>query len=178
MTTNISKIRDEKLTEDEKMEIIADYLENGGGGGGGGGGSDKLRVKVNVDYVPTSKYELDYVEGEGVGVYNALAPYVTVQDEEGNPVDISVLKENIANGTIEIIGMDHFGDQVSIDGDNVTVTPGGVQLSSIPTGTMFMNDFAYMAVGQIQGTGMSGLLTAALAITGDDIGALVGVVIQ
>ncbi len=33
MTTNISKIRDGKLTEDEKMELIADYLENGGGGG-------------------------------------------------------------------------------------------------------------------------------------------------
>ena len=31
MTTNISKIKDERLTEDEKMEIIADYLESGGG---------------------------------------------------------------------------------------------------------------------------------------------------
>lgn len=34
MTVDISKIRDNQLTEDEKMEIIADYLENGGGGGG------------------------------------------------------------------------------------------------------------------------------------------------
>ena len=31
MTVNISKIRDERLTEDEKMELIADYLENGSG---------------------------------------------------------------------------------------------------------------------------------------------------
>lgn len=30
--TDINKIRDERLTEDEKMGIIADHLEEGGGG--------------------------------------------------------------------------------------------------------------------------------------------------
>lgn len=33
MEIDINKIKDERLTEDEKMELIADYLENGGGGG-------------------------------------------------------------------------------------------------------------------------------------------------
>lgn len=173
MATDINKIRDNELTEDEKMELIADYLENGGGGGG----ASKLRVKVNVDYVPTSAYEIQHDEGDGVGVYNVGAPYVTVQDEDGNSIDAATLQENIVNGSIEIIGMDHFGDQVTIDGESVTVTPGGIQLSSIPTGTMFIDGVAYMAVGQMKGLTASGVLTAALAITGEDIGAIVGVVI-
>lgn len=47
MTVDINKIRDNQLTEDEKMGIIADYLENGGGGGGGDGG-DSSQVREPV----------------------------------------------------------------------------------------------------------------------------------
>lgn len=174
MTTNISKIRDEKLTEDEKMELIADYLENGGGGGG----SSKFRIKININYVPTSKYELQYTEGEGVGVYYATSEYISVQDEEGNPVSMDTLKENIANGNIEIIDMDHLGDQATIDGDSVTLTPREAQFSSIPTGTMFADGMAYMAIGQISGVNSAGVLTAALTTNGDNMTAIVGVVVQ
>lgn len=44
MTTNINKIRDGRLTEDAKMEIIADYLENGGGSG-----SNKVVIRVEYN---------------------------------------------------------------------------------------------------------------------------------
>lgn len=169
---DISKIRNEKLTEDEKMDLIADYLENGGSG------SSKLRIKINVNYVPTSKSELQYVEGEGVGVYYATSEYVSVQDEEGNSVSVDTLKENIANGTVEIVGMDHLGDQAIIDGDNVTLVSGGANFSSIPTGTMFADGIAHMAIGQIRGIASTGVLTAALTINGDNMVAMVGVVIQ
>lgn len=174
MTTNISKIRDEKLTEDEKMELIADYLENGGGGG-----SSKFRVKININYVPTSAYEIQYTEGEGAGTYNVLDPqYISVQDEKGNPVSVDTLRENIVNGTIEIIDMDHLGDQAVIDGESVTLVPREARFTGIPTGTITSDGVADMAVGQIRGLGSTGILTAALLITGDSIGAIVGVVVQ
>lgn len=41
---DIDQIRDGRLTEDAKMEVIADYLENGGGGGN----SVKVRVEYNT----------------------------------------------------------------------------------------------------------------------------------
>lgn len=173
MTADIGKIRDEKLTEDEKMELIADYLENGGGG------SSKLRIKVNINYVPTHKSELQYIEGEGTGVYSVTDPqHVSIQDEEGNPVSINTLKENITNGTVEIIGMDHLGDQAIINGDDVTLVPSGAQFTSVPTGTVFADGVAYMAIGQVRGIASTGVLTAGLTVAGDGIVAMVGVVVQ
>lgn len=173
MTADISKIRDERLTEDEKMELIADYLENGGGS------SSKLRIKVNIDYVPTMAAEIQYAEGEGTGVYTVVdSQYISIQDEKGNPVSVDTLKENIINGTVEIIGMDHLGDQAIIDGDSVTLVSGGAQFSSVPTGTMFADDVMYMAIGQIRGVASTGVLTAGLTVTGDNMVAMVGVVIQ
>lgn len=155
------------------MELIADYLENGGGS------SSKLRIKVNISYVPTSEHELQYAEGERTGVYNVTDPqYISVQDEKGNPVSVDALKENIINGTVEIIGMDHLGDQAVIDGDNVTLVSGGVHFSSVPTGTMFADGVMYMAIGQIRGVASTGVLTAGLIIAGDSMTAMVGVVIQ
>lgn len=61
--TDINKIRDEKLTEDEKMEIIADYLENGGGGTGSDGGvhilteDDYNYIDEGDDYIALWKLE-------------------------------------------------------------------------------------------------------------------------
>ena len=43
MAIDIEKIRDNELTEDEKMEIIADYL------GGGGGGDNSVYISLPVD---------------------------------------------------------------------------------------------------------------------------------
>lgn len=174
MTTNISKIRDEKLTEDEKMELIADYLENGGGGG-----SSKLRIKINVNYVPTSASELQYVEGEGVGAYNVVDPqYISVQDEKGNPVSVDTLRENIANGNVEIIDVDHLGEQAVIDGDNVTLVPREAHFSSIPTGTASIDGVADVVVGQIKMIDSAGTLTAGLTIAGGGMIAVVGVFIS
>lgn len=47
MAIDINKIKDERLTEDEKMELIADYLENGGGGGGEETGGVLLHSKIS-----------------------------------------------------------------------------------------------------------------------------------
>lgn len=116
MTTNISKIRDEKLTEDEKMELIADYLENGGGG------SSKLRVKVKVDYVPTSPSELVDTSSTGVSGYVYNAPTdVSLENADGDPVSIDDFVAAAKTGDLEIISVDHFGAIVTKVDDN-TVT--------------------------------------------------------
>ena len=173
MEIDINKIKDERLTEDEKMEIIADYLENGGGG------SSKLRIKININYVPTSASEIQYVEGEGAGTYNVLdSQYISVQDEEGNPVSVDTLRESIANGNIEIIDMDHLGDQAVIDGDSVTLVPREAHFSSIPTGTASIDGVADMVVGQVRGIDSAGFLSAGLTIVGDSMIAVVGVLVS
>lgn len=118
MTTNISKIRDEKLTEDEKMELIADYLENGGGG------SSKLRVKVKVDYVPTTAAEIRDASEMGMAghVYTAMTG-VSFEDADGEPVSVEDVTAAAREGNVELIGFDHLGDTVRKDGDAVTVDP-------------------------------------------------------
>ncbi len=58
MEIDINKIKDERLTEDEKMELIADYLENGGGGGGEETGGILLFSRVG-----------DLASSSGDGIY-------------------------------------------------------------------------------------------------------------
>lgn len=174
MATDINKIRVNELTEDEKMELIADYLENGGGGG-----SSKLRIKINISYVPTSASEIQHVEGEGTGTYNVVDPqYISIQDEEGNPVSVDTLSENITNGNVEIIDMDHLGDQAVINGEGVTLAPRTAHFSSIPTVTASIDGVADMAVGQVKMIGSTETLTAGLTIAGGSIIAVVGVTVQ
>lgn len=57
MEIDINKIKDERLTEDEKMELIADYLENGGGGGGEETGGVLLHSKIS-DLIDSSGYSI------------------------------------------------------------------------------------------------------------------------
>lgn len=119
MATNISKIRDEKLTEDEKMEIIADYLENGGGGG-----SNKLRVKVKVDYVPTMAAEIRDMSETGMAGYAYTAMTgISFEDADGEPVSTEDVTAAVKEGNIELIGFDHLGDTVIKNGDAVTIQP-------------------------------------------------------
>lgn len=72
MTTNISKIRDEKLTEDEKMELIADYLENGGG-----------NSTVSLWLGPSDiSAPIEIQEGEGEGEGEAVLYGISLNDFE------------------------------------------------------------------------------------------------
>lgn len=117
MTANISKIRDERLTEDEKMELIADYLENGGGGG-----SSKLRIKVKVDYVPTTAAEIVDVSPVGMtGYVYAARTGVSFEDADGEPVSAENVVAAAKGGNLELISIDHLGDLVTKNGDAVTV---------------------------------------------------------
>lgn len=77
---NIDKIRNEALTEDEKMEIIADYLENGGGGGGGGAPAPVLLFVKSID-------DLEKVSGSSI--------YRDVQRTQ--PVTNSELRQIVCN---------------------------------------------------------------------------------
>lgn len=116
MTTNISKIRDERLTEDEKMELIADYLENGGGG------SSKLRVKVKVDYVPTTAAEIvDTSVLEMTGHAYSAQTGVSFENADGEPVSAEDVIAAAKEGNLELISIDHLGDLVTKNGDAVTV---------------------------------------------------------
>lgn len=126
MSDNISKIRNEILTEDEKMEIIADYLENGGGGGG----SSKLRVKVKVDYVPTTAAEIQDTSETGTAgyIYTAMTG-VSLEDADGESVSVEDAIAAAKAGNIELIGFDHLGDIVTKDGDAVTVQPAPISSS-------------------------------------------------
>lgn len=118
MTANISKIRDERLTEDEKMELIADYLENGGGG------SSKFRVKVKVDYVPTTAAEIMDMSVMGaMGYAYAAMTGVSFEDADGEPVSAEDVAAAAMDGNIELISIDHLGDLVVKNGDAVTVQP-------------------------------------------------------
>lgn len=127
MSDNISRIRNEVLTEDEKMELIADYLENGGGG------SSKLRVKVKVDYVPTAAAEIRdlSVSGAAGHVYTAMTG-VSFEDADGNPVSTEDVTAAIEAGDIEFIGFDHLGDTVTKDGDAVIVQPADFSATLLP----------------------------------------------
>lgn len=137
MTTNISKIRDEKLTEDEKMELIADYLENGGGGG-----SSKLRVKVKVDYVPTSPSEIVDTSSTGVSGYVYNAPTgVSLENADGDPVSIDDFVAAAKTGDIEIIGIDHFGAIVTkVDDNTVTLQDNPTVVTSKLSSSIVANE--------------------------------------
>lgn len=171
MTVDIGKIRDERLTEDEKMELIADYLENGGGGG-----SNKLRVKVNVDYTPTNAAEVNInADTPGFGTYSAMSG-VSFQDEDGNAVDIDTIKESIINGNLEIYEMDHLGDIAVISGESVTVQPGTFNITSFPVSTLYSND-SCGAFGEIY-TDNGPLHAAVVIMDPDTVIAVVGVFVS
>ena len=147
MTTNISKIRDERLTEDEKMELISDYLENGGGG------SSKLRVKVKVDYVPTTAAEIMDTSATGMAghIYTATTG-VSFEDADGEPVSVEDMTAAAREGNIELIGFDHLGDFVTKNGDAVTIEPATFSLSLLSASC------AWGAAGSDEGFIISGHL--------------------
>lgn len=100
------------------MELIADYLENGGGG------SSKLRAKVKVDYVPTTAAEIQDTSETGMAGYTYTAMTgVSLEDADGEPVSVEDAIAATKAGNIELIGFDHLGDIVTKDGDAVTVQP-------------------------------------------------------
>lgn len=175
MSDNISKIRNETLTEDEKMELIADYLENGGGG------SSKLRVKVKVDYVPTTAAEIIDASVTGMGGHIYMAPTgVSLEDADGKPVSVEDATAAAREGNLELIGFDHLGDIVKKDGDAVTVTPSTFGTNSLATSC------AWGTNGSEEGFTLSGsiwLLEANLPFlvgvqNGDQLIAAVGVAYQ
>ena len=63
MAVDINKIRDERLTEDEKMELIADYL-----GGGGGNGAATLWLEPSDISDP-----IEIQEGEGEAALHGIS---------------------------------------------------------------------------------------------------------
>lgn len=174
MTTNISKIRDEKLTEDEKMEIIADYLENGGGGSG----SSKLRIRIKTDYVPTSASELQFPDPNNpvVAFYRVLDG-VTVQDENGDTVSAASLRTAIEDGNVEIISVDGFPSGVVVNGESLTVVPTGITVTSMPTSTMYSNEaHAAVCMATIEGIDLSAGVSVAAGI--DAVVASISVIVQ
>lgn len=169
---DISKIRDEKLTEDEKMELIADYLENGGGG------SSKLRVKVKVDYVPTMASEIRDVTETGMGGYVYMAQTgVSLEDADGEPVSVEDATAAARDGNIELIGFDHLGDTVLKNGDAVTITPATIDSASLAASCAWGSngsDEGFMLSGQLWITEAN--LPFAIAVTQGQIMAFVGVI--
>lgn len=128
MEIDINKIKDERLTEDEKMELIADYLENGGGG------SSKLRVKVKVDYVPTTAAEIIDTSATGVAGYGYIyvaTTGVSFEDADGEPVSVEDVTAAVREGNIELISFDHLGDFAIKNGDAVTVKPATFSTTSL-----------------------------------------------
>lgn len=174
MTTNISKIRDERLTEDEKMELIADCLENGGGGSG------KLRVKVKVDYVPTMAAEIRDTSETGMGGYAYVAMTgVSFEDADGKPVSVEDVTAAVTEGNIELIGFEHLGDVVTKDGDAVTVEPTVFNATSLAASCTQLNNGSeegFMVSGQLWA--MEFNLPFLVGITMGQLVAIVGVVYQ
>lgn len=175
MADNISKIRNEILTEDEKMEIIADYLENGGGGGGG---SSKLRIRIKTDYIPTSPDELQYPDpnNPAIATYN-VAEGVTVQDENGDTVSAADLKAAIEAGNVEILSADNFPSVAVVDGESLTVVPIGITTTSMPTSTMYSNA-TYSAVGTVSIDGINLFAGVSVAADSDAVTASISIVVQ
>lgn len=148
MTTNIRKIRDERLTEDEKMELIADYLENGGGG------SSKLRVKVKVDYVPTRTNELVDTSPTGASgyVYNAQTG-VSLENADGDPVSVDDFVAAAKAGELEIISVDHFGAFVTkIDEDTVSLQDNPAIATTRLQSSIIANEFEGQDIVLVAGT--------------------------
>lgn len=144
---DIEEIRNEYRTEDEKMEIIADFLKNGGG-------SKKLRVRVKVAYTPTNISEImdTSVGGMPGHAYSAYTG-ISFEDEEGNTLSKEDIIAALADGSLELIDVDHLGDQVQRgSGDSITLTArtnpmtklaysGGIGDSSSPAGFTISGSF-------------------------------------
>lgn len=174
MADNISKIRNEILTEDEKMEIIADYLENGGGGGG----SSKLRIRIKTDYVPTSASELQSPDpnNPAIAFYN-VTEGVTIQDENGDAVSATDFRTAVEAGNIEIIGVDNFPSAAVVDGASLTVVPLGITATSMPTSTLYSNA-AHVAVGTLNIEGIYMFAGVSIAAGSDAVKASISVAVQ
>lgn len=114
---DIEEIRNEYRTEDEKMEIIADYLKNGGG-------SKKLRVRVKVAYTPTNIAEIIDTSATGVSGHAYAAPTgVSFEDEDGNVLSKEDVITALTDGSFELIDIDHLGDIVQRgSGDSITLS--------------------------------------------------------
>ena len=170
---SIGKIRNEILTEDEKMEIIADYLENGGGGG-----SSKLRIRIKTDYIPTSPDELQYPDPNNpvIAAYN-VTEGVAVQDEKGNVVSVADLKAAIEAGNVEILSVDNFPSIAVIDGESLTVVPIGITTTSMPTSTMY-SDAAYIVEGAVSVESFDMFAGVSIAADGDTIMASISIAVQ
>lgn len=174
MSDNISKIRNEILTEDEKMEIIADYLENGGGGSG----SSKLRIRIKTDYIPTSASELQFPDpNNSVVAFYHVTEGVTVQDENGNTVSAADLRTAIEDGNVEVISVDNFPSGAVVNGESLTVVPAGITVTSMPTSTMYSND-VHAAIGTATVEGID--LSAGVSVAADDdaVIASISVIVQ
>lgn len=125
---DIDKIRTNQLTEDEKMEIIADYLENGGGG-------DTLKLKIYPNFVDRPITLFDYYQeaistpneqlnGNGGKLMECYFEDATATDEAGNEVTASDIMEALEAGkNVQIVYMEHLGDIAIEDGDTYTFTP-------------------------------------------------------
>lgn len=166
---SIEKIRNGSLTEDEKMEIIADYLENGGGGE-----SSKLRIRVKTDYVPTQASELTRVTGTSLYTYD-VTDGVTVQDEKGNTVSAADFRAAVESGNVEILSVDTFPSAAVISGNSVTIIPTGNTVTSTSTSTMY-NNVTYGAVGTILLGTTSMFAGVGVSPDGDTFGATISVI--
>lgn len=132
---DINKIRDNQLTEDEKMELIADYLENGGG-------SKNLRVKVKTNYIPTMASEIIDLSSitpfRGYGYM--VQEGVTFEDEDGHPVSLEDILAAVKAGTLEFTEFQHLGGHVfARDKDAIEFQDGILKTSRLQP------DLAYMA---------------------------------
>lgn len=174
MADNISKIRNEILTEDEKMEIIADYLENGGGGSG----SSKLRIRIKTNYIPTSASELQFPDPNNPAIaFYYVTEGVTVQDENGDVISAADLRTAIEDGNVEIIGVDGFPSGAVINGESLTVVPLGITVTSMPTSTLYSNE-VHAATGTVTVDSL-GLSAGVSVAAGDDVVmASISVVVQ
>ena len=123
---DIEEIRNEYRTEDEKMEIIADYLKNGGG-------SKKLRVKVKVAYTPTNIAEILDTSATGVsGHAYAASTGVSFEDEEGNALSEDDVIAALTDGSFELIDVEHLGDLVQRGtGDSITLGARTVSIAKL-----------------------------------------------
>lgn len=99
---DIGKIRNEILTEDEKMEIIADYLENGGGGGGG-------TVVLFNDYINGQTMTITDIDGARQAIEDGKAFYWNNPTGDGSAPDM-FFDATIDQNTITLTSTPQFID--------------------------------------------------------------------
>lgn len=116
---DINKIRNNELTEDEKMELIADYLEQGGGGGGS---SDEVVLNIRNLVAPTSMSELlETHERNDFQQYVYTTTSFTVEDNAGNELSAQNIVDLVDSGKKLIMGeLPYQGGFIQRDGDNIT----------------------------------------------------------